>query len=388
MYLKYSLILILLLCINCKPDSDISEEEMTKLSEEDLFFRDYEAPRFKWGFVDSTGKLIIKNTYDNAREFEDGLAAICKQGKWGYIDHTNTMVIQPQFRSAFGFHEGIARVQNFDKQYFFIDKRGQSITDTYAEAYDFSEGKARVKTGKMFQYLGLDGKVISDSTYYRATDYNLGYASIAINGKYGLIDKSGKIVIPTAYSKIYKPYTLPLRAKRDGKVELFYSDKSRSTKYTSITPFVEGLAMAKDTQGHWHLINENIQVVKSLDPKIDHAEYAECGLWRVARGSKLALMDLKGGMLTDFIYNTIYNCKEDRLGYEKNGLWGFMSEMGNVVVKPSFPLVWDFYEGKARVILERGVGFVDPYGKLVIPPDHIEVRDFHEGLARVQVYEW
>lgn len=37
----------------------------------------------KWGYCDWNKKLVIKPTYDDARPFEEGLAAVLLKNKWG-----------------------------------------------------------------------------------------------------------------------------------------------------------------------------------------------------------------------------------------------------------------------------------------------------------------
>ncbi len=54
----------------------------------------------KWGFVDSTGKVIVEAKFDNAKSFSNGLAAVCQDEKWGFVDKTGSVVIDCQFFDA------------------------------------------------------------------------------------------------------------------------------------------------------------------------------------------------------------------------------------------------------------------------------------------------
>lgn len=54
----------------------------------------------KWGFVDSTGKVVVEAKFDNAKSFSNGLAAICQSEKWGFADKDGTVVIDCQFFDA------------------------------------------------------------------------------------------------------------------------------------------------------------------------------------------------------------------------------------------------------------------------------------------------
>ena len=39
-----------------------------------------------WGFIDKEGNEIVELVYDQVRDFHEGRAAVCMDGKWGYID--------------------------------------------------------------------------------------------------------------------------------------------------------------------------------------------------------------------------------------------------------------------------------------------------------------
>ena len=54
----------------------------------------------KWGFVDTTGKVVVEAKFDNAKSFSNGLAAVCQGEKWGFADKDGTVVIDCQFFDA------------------------------------------------------------------------------------------------------------------------------------------------------------------------------------------------------------------------------------------------------------------------------------------------
>ncbi|HUU50204.1 MAG TPA: WG repeat-containing protein, partial [Nitrospinota bacterium] len=66
----------------------------------------------KWGYIDKTGKIVIKPEFYRVWPFSDGLAAVYvkEKEKWGYIDKTGKVVIEPKFDWASRFSEGLARV--------------------------------------------------------------------------------------------------------------------------------------------------------------------------------------------------------------------------------------------------------------------------------------
>ena len=59
----------------------------------------------KWGFVDSTGNVVIEPKYDEAKSFHNGYAAVKENGVWGFINKNGEMIIEPQFEDAYYFRQ-------------------------------------------------------------------------------------------------------------------------------------------------------------------------------------------------------------------------------------------------------------------------------------------
>ena len=146
----------------------------------------------KLGYINKTGKIVIKPQFDyNEPEwFSEGLAVV-KIGsdeketgkidqygrkipvdyKYGYIDKTGKIIIKPQFNDAGGFFEGLASVIIGDKRGY-IDKTGKIVINPqFDDAGEFSKGGlAQVRIGGEWRDNVLWG------------------------GKSGYIDKTGKTV--------------------------------------------------------------------------------------------------------------------------------------------------------------------------------------------------
>lgn len=66
----------------------------------------------KWGFVDSSGKIVIKPQYTEAKSFSNGLAPVSTNGMWGYINSDNVYRIESKFTDCLPFStNGIAAVK-------------------------------------------------------------------------------------------------------------------------------------------------------------------------------------------------------------------------------------------------------------------------------------
>jgi len=63
-----------------------------------------------WGFIDSSGELVIDYSFEDASSFGRHLAAVQCGGLWGYINLYGKIVIEPEFLLAKSFEDGSAPV--------------------------------------------------------------------------------------------------------------------------------------------------------------------------------------------------------------------------------------------------------------------------------------
>ena len=82
----------------------------------------------RWGFIDRTGKWVIRPAYDDADAFHEGLAAVKVKDRYGYIDKKGKFIFKPQFDEASRFSRGIAKV-TFGSKDAFINKAGDIFTE-------------------------------------------------------------------------------------------------------------------------------------------------------------------------------------------------------------------------------------------------------------------
>ena len=108
----------------------------------------------RFGFADTSEKIVIPPEYDAVCRFSEGLAPVRINGKWGFINKKNKIVIQPVFEQVGYFSEGLASFQLADK-WGFIDTKGNPvIKPQYSYAYEFSNGVAVVL--QEMKYFNLD----------------------------------------------------------------------------------------------------------------------------------------------------------------------------------------------------------------------------------------
>src|SRR6185369_10974528 len=230
----------------------------------------------KWGYIDSSGKIVIKPQFLWAEEFSEGLASFQNEhGKHGYIDESGTVVIEPKYDSVTDFSEGLAAV-SFDLGWGYIDKIGNWVLQPhFAGARPFSDGLALVGVplnGKLTFPPGPDRHVFIDKTGTVVVDpkddvlngtFSQGVGTVQLITNKGvnavLIDKAAKIIVGVQ------------EIETDG--------------------FSEGLVPAKQN-GKWGYLDPTGKFV--IEPQFKEARQFSEGLAAVLIGDKWGFIDHSG----------------------------------------------------------------------------------------------
>jgi hypothetical protein len=85
----------------------------------------------KFGFADSTGKLVIPFLYDWACAFKNGMAWVQKANRYGFIDKTGKVVIPIQYGSSYDYvfmeDHGAPVEDPVTGEHFYIDHNGKEL---------------------------------------------------------------------------------------------------------------------------------------------------------------------------------------------------------------------------------------------------------------------
>lgn len=211
----------------------------------------------KWGFVDTSGNLVIPIQYTAVGSFSDGLAPVyvggadlmctgLSGGKWGYINREGQTVIKPQFKTAASFSEGLAVVSFDDVNYGWIDTSGKFAIKLrrLTIASSFHDGVARIRgeSGYVpgwndFGYITKGGEVFLHPVFDASADpFSEGLAGARekptwdeenkkwIQGKWGYVDKQGNWMIHPQFTHV-RPFRGGI-ARVQGNRQLAYIDKT------------------------------------------------------------------------------------------------------------------------------------------------------------------
>jgi len=187
--------IIILLAIFNYLNFSLSQENHTPL------FKIYENGLY--GYIDSTGAVIIPPKYKGAGEFSEGLAPVRENGYYGYIDETGKYVINPIYDYCAPFNQGLGRIY-LNGKVNFINKEGFKLIDfNYNDATDFESGIAIVSQSYNINgAINKTGKLILDTIYRRIKSRTEGVVIASIYDKdlkcefHTAVDSNGTTIVP------------------------------------------------------------------------------------------------------------------------------------------------------------------------------------------------
>src|SRR5882724_446181 len=154
----------------------------------------------KEGYIDKTGKPITELKFDKAWDFTDGMAQVRLRNKWGYIDKNGALAVPTQYDETHAFQEDLGAVK-VNGLWGFIDKTGKSVISPQFEfVNDFSEGLAAVRRRGENLYVDHDGKVVLSPPYKSLGSFRDGLATFRMDDKAGVLNKAGKIVLEAQFA--------------------------------------------------------------------------------------------------------------------------------------------------------------------------------------------
>lgn len=156
-----------------------------------------------WGFIDSSGEMVIEPKYKKVFPFSEGVAAVATESGQGFIDWTGKVVIPFEYRNVLPFQSGRAAVQGHDEQWKFISKENEpAFEGSFAYVGSFRNGRAAVCVGKgeYWKIIDVRGEPLSDDPYVFIESYSEGRAGFRRRRSdgsdvWGYLDESGNTVV-------------------------------------------------------------------------------------------------------------------------------------------------------------------------------------------------
>ncbi len=300
----------------------------------------------KYGFIDASGRVVVKPQFEEAYPSSEGLAAVgLGKEKSGFLDMTGKIVIPLKYNWVSSFSDGLAavsvKVADGEYQCGYIDRTGKFVIKPRKEflrCNDFSQGFAQIDVSDpnigeiTYTYINKKGEFAIGGGYARAEPFSDGWALVNDFSKTFFAGENSKVI---DLNPLYHPST-------------------HSKYYHHIGSFSEGLALICSSGSK----NWGCDSYGFINPQGKIALMLPENLRSVYRLNR------------PVFWQNGYGLRENRL---------IVAELKTVKVKLEFyPNVTQY-----KNVDYYSYGYIDRTGKVVIPPRFHDAADFSDGLAVV-----
>lgn len=222
----------------------------------------------KVGFIDSTERFVIEPQFLDAHHFKNGLAAVksAKNMNWGYIDTSGIVIIDFDYDEAQSFEKyGFANVTQ-GKNNFYIDRKGNKINgklfkDYYLIFEEFDKYGVINNLGDTIVPANYN-KIIDISTPWVSLVDQSGYILYNVDTKTKLSLNADKIL--SFFIKTKKNVIIPAKIKQKWAFLDTLGYAINGNYFDSIVNFVNGSRFAPvKNNNKWAIINDDIKVISS-----------------------------------------------------------------------------------------------------------------------------
>ncbi len=280
-----------------------------------LVAQDNYRPLFKiyenglYGYIDSTGQIIIPPKFKGAGEFSEGLAPVRENGYYGYIDETGKYVLPAVYDYGESFVKELAVVHKNGKAGLMKRTGNLQLPFKFLDIEILANGFAKVtSTNHKEGVVDNNGKMIIDTAYLKIYDFSDGIVTALGKSVYkwqsnaGAIDSTGKIIIPFGKYNSISPFY-------NGYSKVMWADSlGNNSKWGFINKKGDILFSMNDSAG-WqpsdYVTKEGIFIVDYFD----HG-FQDNGLW-IGKKKFCGLMNLNGELI---MYDSTCNQYEFYLG--------------------------------------------------------------------------
>lgn len=367
-----------------------------------------------WVFYDKTGKIIRKEKFDSKTVAEesgvpssawspvsikdqpdiwkrkDALGpyfVVTSRPKWGYIDVSGKVRIEAKFDDAKDFQEGVAVVTH-DNDFVWLNSEGQEILRKPVSMYG----------DHVFLDSGYHEGILRFMNRGKLLDAGGGGAAPEYDDTYGAMDKNGNIVLERVFGEVGIPDEGLIYTEKKRKIEKNFISGPYDGAYYDLKGnkvfdvkrhswgFSEGLASIYNS-----FVDKKGRVVFTGDFNCTN-KFSEdlASVWIKQPGTMASgFIDLKGHWAIAPKFQ-LANAFSEGLAavMTHDQLWGYIDKTGAFIIEPRFAWANAFHDKLAKVRDYPSIGhwgYINPSGKWIIPPVYdYRSGDFKDGLALLQ----
>jgi hypothetical protein len=357
--------------------------------------------------INEKGEKVFSIKAQYVSAFYDGMAAVDKtvlvngdpKTLTGFVDGTGKLVIKPKFEQVYHFSYGVCWVKESDASgYYLINKAGDRLTaETYNEVGYFFEGFCEVYDAEgQMGFVNRQGKLVIPCQYL-GTSFSEGLACVMPYNdpveKYGFIDTTGAVVIPFQYKQAGTSSfeNGECRVQING-VTCLINPKGEVVFKPTLTKntqgFYEGLSASytnATNRSGWGFYNrDNVWVIK---PEYEYVNSFHGGRSIVQKGGKYGVIDTTGKIILPIQYATIFGDPAEDGWYgtemEMNGEKVYLNAQGEPFTTVPMLYLYPTYGSHLLPYQDpdKKYGFLHKDGTVFLTAQFESATSFRDGKA-------
>lgn len=341
-----------------------------------------------WGFVDRLGEIVINLKYLKVGDFSEGMVLAYDGQKAGYLKADNSWHIAPQFDQAFDYQKGVARVV-VNGKYGLVDTAGRYIEKPkYIKIAPFdSHGLSIVAYGNQqvkYGLINLKGQMITSNAYREILPFSEGLAVVKDKESYGYIDTSGRVVIPLVFSRASSFSEGLAAVRKDGACGYINQtgDPVVSYQFTKCMDYEDGRAVVYKGIRKAGLVDQKGNMV--LEPSVNRLIKFTEGRGLVRDRQYRFYYITESAKMYDGFYEKASAFENGVALVKEDGKWGIINQRGLTIIAPKYDKIEDFKNGYAKVRIHGFNGLSNLKGELIVQPNYEYISYAGNGIFRVE----
>ncbi len=333
-----------------------------------------------WGYVDSTGKVVLTYQYEEAWSFYDNMAMVRIDGKIGYINKAGIPVVPVVYNDGEPFRNQLAIVERTGL-YGLVDLRGKEVLPVeYDMVAGPDNGFYQISKDELYGYADAKGNIRIGPQYENSEPFSEGLAGVTREGLIGFIDTLGALIIPFQYEDVIQFENGRVRVMKNDRVGLIDQTGNEiiALKNERIGRFQEGLARVS-RDGKCAFFDTNGEIIIPFQafcsaPVLGIDGFSE-GLARVEKKGKKGYINRKGKLVIPMQWEESGYFLNGRAPFKKKNRWGYISTQGKTVIEAQYDEAYPFVDGKARVKKKGKYGLIGSDGLVLLPFEWDELSE-------------
>ena len=344
----------------------------------------------KFGFIDTTGNWIINAHYDDASEFKEGLAAVCKNDSCFFIDKEGKKISTSFFDETESYKDGIAIVKK-DSVYYLINRLGQIISKGYQDINASSNNLFVCKFNNLYGAINTKGEIIIPFTYSKLGNFKNNYAYYLSN-QYGLVDITNK-ALKAQWEWISDVDTNSIAiVKKNSKFGLITIDESiiLLAEFDYITHCKNEIYLVvKNNLYGFYNIKEKCfatSIDYNYNSSYEPDYYSNGKYFKLLKDDEVALVDANGRYSINFgTYSNLFFAKCDIIRIQKNNKYGYVDRKLKAVTSVDYDKATDYFNDIAITSKANTSYLIDKAGKIIYALKNGEITNAENSLFKIKL---